>query len=356
MGDMNMNESETLDIRAALRKGSAAMPDVDKEWARFKASHSAAAPHKLSRAACLWGGVAIGIAATVLFTVFLLPHFKTAEAEPLVVFTAEEQPSYVEMTSTPIALSSANGKGTVHNAQPKTEKVGQDIIDMRLAAASDTATERIVHTPRGKDMKIVLSDGSEVLLNADSKLRFPTRFNSRQRTVVLEGEAYFTVAKNEKCPFIVRSGNLTTTALGTEFNVQAYGNKPACVTLITGSVAVNDASEGQKVVLQPGQDASLVDGKLIVADANPRTFTYWKEGFFYFDNVPLVDILMELGRWYNVTIELQSRELMSYRLHFAADRSRGIDEAIERLNKFSYLHATLNGEKVVVDKVRSASK
>lgn len=368
--DLGMYEDDIIDVRAALKKASMPCPNVDREWRRFASRHTEERPaaenvnisrNKRGHATWLWSGIAIGVAATLLCLFALTPLLRrmltSAETDsPVLVFKAEPQLGGVEMTS---VKRSTGGHNVVAFAGDDTETVTlkQEMIDMRTAVADgDITEERTIRTPRGKDMKIVLADGTEVLLNADSRLHFPTRFTDAKREVTLEGEAYFTVAKDKAHPFIVKSGNLVTTALGTEFNVKAYDDNNACVTLINGSVAVNDVDQKQKVVLTPGQDVSSVDGKFVVADTNPKVFTYWKEGFFYFDNVPLVDILTELGRWYNVSVELKSRSLMSYRLHFAADRNCPLSDAISRLNNFSYLKASFDGNKVSVSMAVQASK
>lgn len=350
MPDLNEYNSEINDVRAALRKSTFPTANIDKEWQLFASSHVKDATKRPNHALWLVSGIAIGVAATLLCLLVLSPIFKSKEAETFIVFSSVEQSDKVEMTSTYHANSNNNKLFGDEKQQTKTVAIAQDIIDMRSAATPNSVVEeRTVRTPRGKAMKIVLADGTEVLLNADSRLSFPTRFTGTSRSVRLEGEAYFSVAKDAKHPFSVTSGNIITTALGTEFNVKAYNAKEISVALLTGSVTVSDTIVKKKTLLKPGEGVNAVNGKLIVADINPKTFTYWKEGFFYFDNVPLVDILTELGRWYNVTIELKSRSLMSYRLHFAADRNQSLSEAIERLNKFTYLHATFDGKKLIID-------
>lgn len=350
MPDLNEYNNEMNDVRAALRKSTFPAPNVDKEWQRFASSHIKKPTQQSHRTLWLAGGFAIGVAATLLCLLVLSPKFKSKESDSLIVFSSVEQNDKVEMTSTYHANSNNNKLLGNKKRSTQTIAIAQNIIDMRTTATSTEAVEeRMVRTPRGKEMKIVLADGTQVLLNADSRLFFPSRFTGGNRNVRLEGEAYFSVAKDAKHPFNVTSGNIITTALGTEFNVKAYNSKEISVALITGSVIVSDTIVKKKATLKPGEGVSAVNGKLIVADVNPKIFTYWKEGFFYFDNVPLVDILTELGRWYNVTIELKSRPLMSYRLHFAADRNQSLNEAIDRLNKFTYLHATFDGKKVIID-------
>lgn len=350
MPDLNDYNNEINDVRAALRKSMFPLPNVDKEWQQFASSHGKDSTKQPNRSLWLVGGFTIGVAATLLCLLVLSPIFKSKETDSFIVFSSVEQNDKIEMTSTYHTNSSKNKLFGDKKQQTKTVTIAQDIIDMRAATTSTGAVEeRTVRTPRGKALKIILSDGTEVLLNADSRLFFPSHFTEASRTVRLEGEAYFSVAKDTKRPFCVTSGNIITTALGTEFNVKAYNTKDISVALLTGSVTVSDTIVKRKTILKPGEGVNAVNGKLIVADVNPKTFTYWKEGFFYFDNVPLVDILTELGRWYNVTIELKSRPLMSYRLHFAADRNQSLSEAIERLNKFTYLHATFDGKKLIID-------
>ena len=81
-------------------------------------------------------------------------------------------------------------------------------------------------------------------------------------------------------------------------------------------------------------------------------YIQWKDGYFYFDNLPLIDILKEIGRWYNVSIEICDNSLMSYRLHFIADRNADISQVVKNLNAFSYIEAELKDNKIVLSKKR----
>ena len=208
---------------------------------------------------------------------------------------------------------------------------------------------KTISTPRGKDYELVLSDGTVVLLNADSKITFPTRFTGNKRTVKLVGEAYFKVSKNKHRPFIVETGNLYTKVLGTEFNLKAYPHSDVNVTLIKGSVAVN--AEGKEVMLKPGENAEYSENKDIeVTTVDTEGYIQWKDGYFYFDNVPLIDVVRDLGRWYNVNIEIRNNSLMSYRLHFIASRKASIKEFVDNLNEFNYLHEVHKGNKLIIDR------
>ena len=95
------------------------------------------------------------------------------------------------------------------------------------------------------------------------------------------------------------------------------------MTLISGSVAVN--SEGKEVMLKPGQNAELNSNhEFEVTTVDTECYTQWKDGYFYFDNVPLIEVVRDLGRWYNINIEIRDNSLMSYRLHFVASRKASV--------------------------------
>ena len=219
----------------------------------------------------------------------------------------------------------------------------------KIKTTSDEPEMKTISTPRGKDYELVLSDGTVVLLNADSKITFPTRFTGNRRTVKLVGEGFFKVSKNKHRPFIVETGNLYTKVLGTEFNLKAYPHSDVNVTLIKGSVVVN--AEGKEVMLKPGENAEYSEDKDIeVTTVDTEGYIQWKDGYFYFDNVPLIDVVRDLGRWYNVNIEIRNNSLMRYRLHFIASRKASIKEFVDNLNEFNYLHVVHKDNKLIIDR------
>ena len=335
------------DVRAALLKQRHGQVNVDAAWEQFiHDEKSQVRSEKPARLRYIGLGVLMGVAASLLLFVVLCPMMNNkGEDETLLVSEfIDQKGSQVEMIST---RDGQQVKEKVTSAVSALQQSETGVLDFRNQAASGVVEERIITTPRGKVQTIILADGTKVLLNNESRLRFPTRFTGNTRTVYVEGEAYFTVAKDAAHPFIVHSRDISTTALGTRFNVKAYKNKALCITLVDGSVRVTDDNH-REIILKPGEEVSTVNDKLIIADADTRTYKQWEEGYFYYDNVPLIDILVELGRWYNVNIELKNRRLMNYRLHFIAARNTTIDDALERLNEFNYLHAERKGDKIIV--------
>ncbi len=166
-----------------------------------------------------------------------------------------------------------------------------------------------LETPRGGEYQIVLEDGTKVWLNAATSLRFPTQFSDKKRVVYLSGEAYFEIAKDEQHPFIVKTGKMNITVLGTKFNVSAYADdKKQTTTLATGAVRINydgnaHAGSGKEVVLRPGYEAIITnDEQIKVNKANIKAALAWKNGLFIFDSETLGQIMRTLSRWYNVDI------------------------------------------------------
>jgi transmembrane sensor len=170
-------------------------------------------------------------------------------------------------------------------------------------------TERYV--PKGKLLQLSLSDGTQVWLNADTKFRYPEVFGTGDREVYLEGEAFFEVTKDTARPFRIHSGKLTTTVLGTSFNVKAYGADDLNeVAVITGKVSVIHTTadkHASEVLLQPGQKAVLTKGtNLLSKEAfnDQDRYTSWKEGKLIFENAPVGEVITSLGRYYNIDIQL----------------------------------------------------
>jgi len=176
-------------------------------------------------------------------------------------------------------------------------------------------------TPNGGQYQITLSDGTKVWLNAASSLRFPKVFKGTERTVSLEGEAYFEVARNKKKPFIVRTGEQKISVLGTHFNVSAYRQDIASsVTLLEGKVRVAvTGNEGLTAVLKPGQQSVVAQNQIKVAEVNVDDFVAWKQGEFMFNNEDLEGVMQKLARWYDLEISV-AEDLKGLRIWGSASR------------------------------------
>lgn len=166
-----------------------------------------------------------------------------------------------------------------------------------------------ISTPYASRASFELPDGSKVWLNAGSSISFPANFDNKSRSVELKGEAYFDVRK-DKIPFLVQTSEFTVNVLGTAFNVMAYENEPASVTLERGKVELQN--EGKLLgYLNSGQQAQFIDGSdhVAIETVNPEIFTSWKEGRLIFQAEPLVHVAKRLERWYNLKINIDDQSL-----------------------------------------------
>ncbi|MFY0686746.1 MAG: FecR domain-containing protein [Cyclobacteriaceae bacterium] len=165
----------------------------------------------------------------------------------------------------------------------------------------------VKENPSGQKSTIFLADGSKVYLNADSRLSYSEDFGIADRNIELEGEAYFEVARNEQLPFNVTSRNVSTIALGTAFNINAYDQEPITVSLTSGKVKVLSSLENgsSELYLIPGEEVRYSQGVPI----QKRQFDIeqtiaWKSGVLQFSEAKFSEITKRLERWYGVRISV----------------------------------------------------
>ncbi|MDR6568780.1 FecR family protein [Chitinophaga ginsengisegetis] len=208
----------------------------------------------------------------------------------------------------------------------------------------------ILSTPRGGQYHLTLSDGTQVWLNAASSISYPVSFNGKERTVTVNGEAYFEVARRDDLPFKVRTGKQTIIVLGTHFNVKAYADDPdISTTLLTGSVKVTNTTSGAAGVLKPGQQARIINtsGLLDIQSVHAENAISWKNGYFLFDNQDIKSIMKIISRWYDVDIEY-SGPPGNERFGGTFSRSSNMQEILTNLERIGHVHFKLFPGKVTV--------
>ncbi len=158
--------------------------------------------------------------------------------------------------------------------------------------------------PYGKRTKINLSDGSQVWLNSGSVLEFPAQFGKDERNVYLaSGEMYIEVATDKKRKFNVHTSEFKVMVHGTKFNLSAYTDSPQSVVLVEGSVALQ-STDKQEVMLSPSEQAVLsTNGKFHRQSVDVNQFVSWKNGFLTFDKTPMTEVLLHIGRYYNLSFD-----------------------------------------------------
>ncbi len=340
---------DLMDVRYLLHKCQASgMVDVEAELARLKGRQN---KKKYLKMFWIWSSSVAAILVGAFVSFNYLFNIPVAPPKSVTVFAADPNEQR-------IVLELNDGKQFFLDDEPKKEnkqvEKRRTLDYTNLARNSVPVVKKMLQThsiviPRGETFKLILCDGTEVWLNANSKLVYPTAFIERERTVFLEGEAYFKVTKDTK-PFIVKTDYLQTKVLGTEFNVKSYTAEDSHVTLISGKVQVRSHENTRFVDLEPGKDAILLsNGQFEVKEVNSEAYTYWKDGYFYFDELTLADIMKSIGRWYNVNVIFRNKEAMTYRIHFMSNRQGGIEETIRLMNRLKKVTLTLCENTVYVD-------
>ena len=345
-------ESYVMLAKMARMRHKTPCPDVDETWKQFSRQQIQTSgrthAYKWQIALAALSGAAAMLVGTLLYNHFALP---SSSAEDLVIAMNYDETRQQVLLQDDSELFDISLQDSL-SFQPVAQSQGKHAVSSSMKNKKGEGKMQKLSTPRGMDFKVILSDGSEVWLNAESSLEFPSAFTSKERRVNLKGEAYFKVARNEECPFIVTTDKMQVRVLGTEFNFRSYVSELSHVSLVSGSVEVyTPDGKASEVTLKPGQDACLdSSGQIQVREIDTYSVCQWVNGFFYFDNSPLVDILRELGRWYNLGVVFRSSDLMEQKIHFSASRSDEIALTLENLNRLRKVHVSLEGNNLVVDK------
>ena len=243
-------------------------------------------------------------------------------------------------------------KDSIHGKDGKLLAI--DTSGTLICNAEETANAEVsyqtVIVPRGGEYNLVLSDGTRVRLNADSELRFPSPFTGKERMVYLKGEGYFEVHRDSTAPFRVVANDAIVEVLGTKFNISAYpGNDKSFTTLVSGSVKVGAYLGDESVVLKPDEQAILSHGEVQVKKVNAEDYVSWVNGRFYFEKMPLEEILVQLERWYDLQVFWASEELKVYEFTGAVWRDNTIRQTLDMIEKTTDVRFTVSGRTVMVN-------
>lgn len=207
--------------------------------------------------------------------------------------------------------------------------------------------------PRSRRINLVLSDGTKVWLNSESRFTYPEYFTQKNRQVKLEGEAYFDVAHSEQDTFIVETEKLRIEVMGTQFNVTAYhADGQTSTTLVDGSVRVIDHKTHNTRELLPGERALFPfnTGILEVALTDIELYTSWINGYLKFNSESLDQVVRKLERNYSIPILITDPALKIYQF----SGKLGLQETIEQVMEVICLTAPLkyqesNGEILILN-------
>jgi ferric-dicitrate binding protein FerR (iron transport regulator) len=206
------------------------------------------------------------------------------------------------------------------------------------------ATAKTAVNPSGgvEEKQVVLADGSKVLLNVASTLKYPEAFGEGDRVVELSGEAYFEVVPNASKPFRVLIKDAEVDVLGTNFNIRAYADEPESkTTLIGGSVKMETRSD--KTTLEPGQQAVIgyPSTGVVVHNVDVNAVMAWKNGDYIFTNEEFQSVARVLSRYYNVEIQCDEKAAV-FKVSASVSRGKGLKENLDQFTSLGFkydLHA-----------------
>lgn len=232
----------------------------------------------------------------------ILPGGDTLQITPVTMDTIMKQLPFV----------SNNGEALVYHDTP----------------ATDTLVYNTLEIPRGGAYSLQLADGTKVMLNSESRLRFPQAFTGDTREVFLDGEGYFQVAKNTAKPFIVHCSDYKVRVLGTTFNISAYpGDNVSMTTLVEGRVNVERGDT--RVLLTPGVMASVTRSGISTREVEVDSYISWTKDQFSFSEERLVDLLKKISRWYDVDFVFDDPGIEDYKFSGFIPRYENITAVLQ---------------------------
>jgi transmembrane sensor len=205
----------------------------------------------------------------------------------------------------------------------------------------------------GRKSQIYLPDGTIVWLNSQSSIQYKPDFSGSTRSVELSGEAYFEVAKDPSKKFIVKTSAMSVTAIGTQFNVNAYSSVDRHqVALAEGKIMVQKTDklneDDQKVYLDPGQSLSVFksNGQMIQSSFDPKKILSWRDGIIYFEDAVFEEVVEVLQRWYGKTIIVQNIEKAGQWQFSSEFNNETLENVMQNISYSKNFGYTIEGETV----------
>lgn len=284
----------------------------------------------------------VGVAAALILLVGILGLWKLKISNPN--FIVEDKVYGQKNDVLPgklFAKLSINGREDIFLNQPNYNEMAKSDLGTELSSKG----VHILTVPSRATYELSLSDGSRVWISPDSRLEYLGGFSAKERRIKLTGEAYFKVAKDANRPFIVEANGMQIQAIGTEFNVRAYHDKPI-VQLAEGRIKVSKSAE--TVFINAGNQVQLDESALkIHAMRYIEEATSWKEGKFSFDNKDMPQIMEEIGRWYGVEVQYKTA-FAEKRYQGGIDRNVTLAQLCSLLNELTGYKFIIENEKLIV--------
>lgn len=206
-----------------------------------------------------------------------------------------------------------------------------------------------VRVPKGEQMQITFQDGSHAYLNSNTLLKYPKDFSSDERKVYLEGEGYFIIEKNPKCPFVVEMSDAAIHVLGTSFNVEAYPEEDD-ITLQLDKGSIKLTSLEKEYIMVPGERLTYNRQNkdcMISKIDNPLMQKKWEKNVFSFNNANLSQVLEDLKHWYDVDFQIEDSKVLGFSYTFESDKG-SLEKILSDMEKVSPIRFQSEGKIIKV--------
>ncbi|WP_233603231.1 FecR family protein [Pedobacter sp. KBW06] len=303
----------------------------------------------------------LATAAAILIVFGAGLYFYMDKNNPTVPVYANDIPSKGKNTAT---LTLANGEkielsearigklADQAGIQISKTKDGQLIYEVRDEANATANKWNTLSTAKGETYMVRLPDGTKVWLNTASALKYPATFsNLKKRSVELNGEAYFEVAKDQLHPFVVKTAEQEVEVLGTHFNINSYTDENSTkTTLLEGAVKVSLVNGMLSKVIKPGEEVLNIQQQLQVRPANLKDAVAWKSGYFRFNNETLESIMRQVSRWYDVEVvyEGNRNELSALTFWGIVSKEKNVSEVLKMIERAEKVKFKINGRTITV--------
>jgi len=203
-----------------------------------------------------------------------------------------------------------------------------------LAATGSATRDSVISTAPGEQREVILPDGSHVWLNAASSIRFPVTFPGGERPVGLSGEAFFDVKHADGMPFLIHSGEITTTVLGTAFDIRAYPQqKSMMVAVHSGKVKV-EAGSRLLAVLEKGRQVKVIsDTVSLLRNLDTSSIAAWRTGSLIYKDESVEDIAADLQRVFKDSILIINPSLKQTMITLSFNKNDGLQYALEMISR-----------------------
>ena len=202
--------------------------------------------------------------------------------------------------------------------------------------------------PKGQITSLTLFDGTTVWLNSESTIKYSSDFNTNNREVYVDGEAYFEVTPNKKVPFIVNLKESKVQVYGTCFNVKSYQNSNVEVVLKEGKVEF--ITNSGSTILKPNEEVifSPKNGTFTKSLVNVEKILGWKDGKYFYNKEKLGNIIQQLQRWYGVEIIIKNEKLAGYRFTGVIDHQKSIGYNLNTIEMTNKIKIEYSNDKIII--------